>query len=110
MIMYVLMFASGIRLRYKNIDTQDGFRIPGKRHVGMWIVGSMGVLASIGTFMIGFIPPDNIKVGGAWHYDMLLLTGLVALSIPPVLMYLKARRSMVELPDEMVEEGLEKSV
>lgn len=87
MLMYVLMFAAAIRLRYKSsFSLLKGFKIPGGNW-GMWIVALAGILASTVTFIIGFIPPNNIQIGSTWHYEALLITGLIVMSVPPLIMY-----------------------
>jgi amino acid transporter len=91
MMMYLLMFASGIRLRYKKTAKQPGFTIPGGNW-GMWLIASMGLIGTTITFVVGFIPPDNINVGGAWHYEVLLIIGLVVMSAPPFIMYAASKR------------------
>ena len=91
MLMYLLMFTAGIWLRYKkNVARQPGFCIPGG-YMGMWLVGGAGFIGSIITFIIGFVPPGNIDIGGIWHYEMLLSIGLFVMSLPPFLMYCWAR-------------------
>lgn len=92
MIMYVLMFAAAIRLRYKASDNGGGFRIPGGRKFGMWVVAGAGILGAVSTFIIGFIPPIHVKVGGELHYEMLLIIGLLIMSLPPFLIHRFKRR------------------
>ena len=82
MLMYVLMFAAGIRLRYKHSEKQKGFLIPGGNW-GMWVVAIVGLVGAVTTFIIGFIPPNNIQVGSVVHYEALLITGLSVMSLLP---------------------------
>jgi amino acid transporter len=92
MLMYALMFAAAIMLRYVHAHTPRTFRVPfGK--VGMWCFGVAGVIAASVTFVIGFIPPSNMDVGGALHYDFLIVVGLVLMSIPPFLIHFFRARS-----------------
>lgn len=84
MIMYVMMFIAAIRLRATTTATTSGFRIPGGRW-GMWLVAGAGLVGSGATLLIGFIPPDNIAIGQVWHYEEMLLGGLVFLSFLPFL-------------------------
>jgi len=95
MLMYILMFASAIRLRYKKIARENGFQIPGGQW-GIWIVACIGLLGSVGTFVIGFIPPSNIQIGDTWHYEALLISGLITMCLPPFAMYLKARKTLLK--------------
>jgi glutamate:GABA antiporter len=93
MLMYIIMFIAGIRWRYARIEKEAGYEIPGgrnKSHWGMWLVGLAGLLGSVVTFIIGFIPPSNIAIGGTVHYETLLLSGLVIMTFLPF--FLKARR------------------
>lgn len=86
MLMYVLMFAAGIYLRYKAPDQERPFAIPGG-NFGMWFVGCVGLIGCIVTIIVGFIPPAGIKVGSLARYDTLLLIGLITLSLPVLMSY-----------------------
>ena len=86
MLMYVLIFSAGIRLRYKHYEKQKGFLIPGG-NCGIWVVAIAGLVGVITTFVIGFVPPNNIQVGSIAHYEASLITGLIVMSLPPFVMY-----------------------
>lgn len=87
MMMYLLMFASGIYLRYKHPEQIRPFKVR-----GMWFVGGGGLMGSLITLIIGFIPPENINVGTVFHYEMLLVIGLIVMSTPPFIIYHARRR------------------
>lgn len=99
MMMYILMFASAIRLRYKNHNQVSGFRIP-FGNWGIWIVCVAGILGSVGAFIIGFIPPSNINVGTVFHYELSLLIGLAVMSVPPFIMYWVYNRKSIVVRSE----------
>lgn len=63
MIMYMLMFAAAIRLRYKNPDIKRPFCIPGGKPV-IWAVAGVAFLTSFFAMVTGFIPPQNIVEKG----------------------------------------------
>lgn len=84
MSMYILMFASAIYLRYKHPNIKRPFCIPGGK-IGIWLVAGIGILAALGTICIGFIPPHNIDTGSVWHYEFMLVSGLLVVSLPPLL-------------------------
>lgn len=86
MLMYVLIFAAGVRLRYKHYEKQKGFLIPGG-NFGVWVVAIAGLVGVITTFVIGFVPPNNIQLGSVVHYEALLITGLIVMSLPPFAVY-----------------------
>ena len=84
MLMYILMFAAAIALRFKNPHHAGSFRIPGG-FKGVLLVGSMGIIACMVTFAVSFIPPDNIQVGNRMLYDGSILLGLLLMCAPPVI-------------------------
>lgn len=86
MLMYILMFAAALRLRYRAADRRHGFQIPGGRWgiIGVSVTGTIG---SIMTFIVGFIPPGNIQTGGVFFYESLLIIGLLLMSAPPFIVY-----------------------
>jgi glutamate:GABA antiporter len=91
MLMYMIMFIAAIRLRYKKVERTKGFMIPGGAF-GIWLVAGFGLLGSVVTFIIGFMPPGQIKIGGVFHYEMLLLTGLLSMTVLPFIAYLFMRK------------------
>lgn len=87
MIMYIIMFAAGIYLRYKGAHLERPFKIPGPRNSGMWIVAGVGLLISAFIIVIGFFPPADIDVGNVVTYELLLIGGLILMSAPPFVLY-----------------------
>ena len=82
MLMYLLMLAAGIKLRKKHPNHPRLFKIPG----GFWGVFAVAVIGMIGvstTLVVSFIPPQEINVGTASHYEFLLIGGLVLMCLPP---------------------------
>lgn len=94
MIMYVMMFIAGIRLQ-KKIRAPDYFYVPGGRY-GLPVVAIMGIMGALVTFMVGFLPPAGINVGGRCHYEILLITSLLFMLIPPFLFYRYGKRHWQE--------------
>lgn len=88
LLMYILLFAAAIRLRYTHPHVKRPYCIPyGKP--GIWIVGSFGLLSSIFTFFITFLPPSQILVGNLWFYEIFLIGGVTLMCIIPHLVYRK---------------------
>ncbi|MGX7680595.1 amino acid permease [Jatrophihabitans sp. DSM 45814] len=81
-VMYALMFASVIRLRYIQPDTPRPYRIPGGK-AGVWLVGGVGLLGCVASFALGFIPPSQLKTGSPVTYVGLLVLAVIVLSLPP---------------------------
>jgi glutamate:GABA antiporter len=81
-IVYLMVFASVIKLRYSQPDTPRAFKIPGGI-AGVWIVGGLGFLASGFTFLVSLIPPGNSGVP-IWGYAAIMLIGTALLALPPL--------------------------
>jgi glutamate:GABA antiporter len=87
---YLLIFFSGIRLRYTKPNLSRPFRIPGGAW-GIWIVGGLGIVTALFAFCCGFIPPPTIKESSIIAYEFWLIGGMVVLCLFPFLFYLKRR-------------------
>lgn len=86
-LMYVMMFITAIRLRYKDKNIQRPFSIP-LGNFGMWMISMMGLIGTSIALIVGFIPPTNINVGGAFHFEVIFITGLICATLPVILLYL----------------------
>jgi len=87
-IVYVLVFAAVIKLRYSQPDTPRPFRIPGGLP-GVWIVGGLGILGTTFAFIVGLMPPSYFQTGGIAYVGSVLL-GTFLLAVPPlVFLHLK---------------------
>jgi len=90
-VMYGLMFAAVIRLRVTQPDTPRPYRIPGG-HLGVRLVGGVGIVACTGSLILGFVPPDQLKTGDPVLYVLLLAAATLALCLPPFLWGAWSRR------------------
>jgi glutamate:GABA antiporter len=82
-VMYFLMYAAAIRLRYTRPDVPRAFSIPGGK-AGMWAVAGFGFVAMVFLFILAMLPPSQIKEGGGFVAFMIIGTLLVA-AIPLVI-------------------------
>jgi amino acid transporter len=82
LIMYVFMYAAGIRLRYKRPDMPRRFRVPGGLF-GMWFVGVLGLSGVIFSFIVAFFPPAQLPVGNPAMYVILVIAGTVVFGAIP---------------------------
>lgn len=64
MVMYLLMFAAAIRLRYTQPNVNRPYKVPGGK-VGIWCVSGIAFLTSLLSIICGFIPPSNVIADGA---------------------------------------------
>jgi putative glutamate/gamma-aminobutyrate antiporter len=85
-LMYILLFAAGIVLRYKKPNVLRPYRVP-FQNVGMWVLGLSGILACVFAYIIGFFPPSQIDIGSLPFYLSFLVIGNLVLSILPLIIY-----------------------
>lgn len=85
LIMYLLMFAAAIVLRYKKPNITRPYKVFGG-NTGMFIVAGVGFLISLFVFGLGFIPPEQINTGSLFFYEGFLVLGIVVFSAIPFFM------------------------
>jgi len=90
--MYILMFMSAIRLRYKEPDVFRAYKVPGGK-IGMWIVAGIGFLTSIATFFIGLFPPSELKVTNTKDYVKFMIIGVLVMLVIPIIIFQLRRPS-----------------
>lgn len=83
LIVYIGLFATGLRLRYKQPEVERTFLVPGGK-LGLWLVCSLGLLSCIVTIAFGFIPPAQLSIGNPRTYEALLIGGILLLALPPL--------------------------
>ena len=86
LIMYMLMFAAAITLRYKMRNTDRPFRL-GKGNGLMWLLGGLGFCGSLLAFILSFIPPGQIAVGSKSVWFAVLIIGCLIVVILPFIIY-----------------------
>jgi amino acid transporter len=75
-VMYMLMYAAAIRLRYTQPTLPRSFKVPGGK-AGMWIVAGVGFAAVAFSLLVSFFPPTQLPVGNPALYVTLVAAGLV---------------------------------
>ena len=92
LLMYMMMYASGIKLRYTQPDLPRNYRIPGG-NLGMWLIAGIGFLAVLFSFAVTFFPPSQLPVGSPAFYTGLVVTGTVVFfAIPFIISFAMDRR------------------
>jgi putative glutamate/gamma-aminobutyrate antiporter len=92
LIMYMLMFAAAIVLRYKMKDTPRPFRI-GKGNALMWVLGVIGFSGSLLAFILSFIPPGQIETGSNTVWYSVLIIGCIVMVVIPFIIYANRKPS-----------------
>lgn len=78
-VMYLLMFAAAIKLRYSQPDAPRPYRVPGGK-IGMWVVSGVALVALIFSFIVGLFPTDETSAP-TWLYFILMLGGSIVLTV-----------------------------
>ena len=92
LVMYLLMFAAAIKLRYSQPEVERPYEVPGGKP-GMWLVSGVAFLASLFVIIFGFIPTQSVRDDGAAAmvaYVAFLLVGVVLFVSIPLLLYRRA--------------------
>ena len=87
LIMYLMMFAAAIYLRYNMKKANRPFRICGKGNGLMWLIGGLGFLGSLLAFILSFIPPGQIAVGSNAMWYSVLVIGCIVVVVAPLIIY-----------------------
>ncbi|GAB5470729.1 MAG: amino acid permease [Rhodospirillales bacterium] len=96
LVMYMIMYAAALRLRYSQPDLPRSYRVPGGKP-GIWLVAGGGLLAVVFAFVVGFFPPAQLPVGSPGLYVGLVAGGLLVFIGVALLLVAKPRAG---LPDE----------
>lgn len=101
-LMYILVFAAVLRLRYTQPDAPRPYKVPGGM-VGIWIVAGMGLIGSAFGLVIGFIPPAGISHWPTPIYIGAMAAAIVICSAPPfIIERIKKPSWRIADPDEVL--------
>jgi glutamate:GABA antiporter len=95
-LMYIMIFASAIKLRYTQPETPRAYRIPGGKYYGMWIVAGVGILGSVFSLIMGFIPPTGVKHWPTPIYVAAMFGAIIVCSAPPFIIEKIKKPSWIE--------------
>ncbi len=80
--MYILIFAAAIKLRYTQPDVPRAYKIPGGK-AGIWLVAGTGIVGSAFALIIGFVPPSGVSHWPTPIYIAVMAGLIVVCSAPP---------------------------
>jgi len=95
LLMYVLVFAAAIRLRYTQPHVERPYRVPGGKW-GMWLICGIGIIGSLFAIFIGYLPPAQIKVGNSLFYSTFLIAMTVVSCLFPFILLAFKKSSWVK--------------
>lgn len=82
LMVYIIMFAAAIKLRYSHPKQARSYKIPGGNKV-MWFVSGLGILCCFSAMLVGFIPPAQIPIDNVFLFESFLIGGLALFVIIP---------------------------
>ncbi len=83
LLVYIGLFAAGLKLHYHKPEVVRSFRVPGKK-IGMWSVCGIGIISCIIVILLGFLPPDQAGIKNLFLYELILIGGMIALCLVPL--------------------------
>lgn len=95
LIMYILLFITGIKLRYTEPDVPRAFRVP-----FMNIIAGLGIFASVFGLLVGFIPPPSIGIKDTFGYALTLFIIIIFVCTIPLSVYYLRRDSWDTDPED----------
>jgi putative glutamate/gamma-aminobutyrate antiporter len=93
LLMYLLLFAAAIRLRYSHPNVERTYRVPGGK-LGMWIISGLGIVGSLFAIIMGFSPPQTLPMGNANVYFWFLLGGVILFIAIPLGIMQKRKKAL----------------
>lgn len=91
LIVYVLMFAAMIKLRYSQPDKYRAYKIPGG-NIWVWIIALLGTLTCVAAVILGFFPPNHIKINNIWFFEAFLWGGMILFCSVPFIHFHRQRK------------------
>ncbi|HME04614.1 MAG TPA: amino acid permease [Solirubrobacteraceae bacterium] len=95
LLMYILVFAAAIKLRYSRPEVERAYKVPGGT-AGMWAVAGIGVAGCVFSFVLGFVPPSEVKHWPTPIYVAVMAVAIVVMSVPPFIIERVKKPSWVE--------------
>ncbi|MBT4530104.1 MAG: amino acid permease, partial [Phycisphaerae bacterium] len=94
--MYLLLFATAIKLRFSDPNVPRAFKVPGG-NFGMIVIAGIGMLAVLFAYIILFFPPSNLEVGSpAFYVGFLVVGNLLFILLPIIINHFKKPSWMPE--------------
>ncbi|MEG0310406.1 MAG: glutamate:gamma-aminobutyrate antiporter, partial [Eubacterium sp.] len=83
---YILFFIAYFVLIYKHKDLKRAYQVPGGI-IGKSIFAALGLMMSIGTFIISFFPPSQLAAINDGKYETVLMLSFIVTVIIPFIIY-----------------------
>ncbi len=90
LLVYIALFASGLKLHYLKPHVARAFRVPGKK-LGIWLICGAGALSSLVVILFGFFPPSTVPFQSIFIYECILIGGIAICCLAPLYLIRKNR-------------------
>ncbi|KAB1441468.1 amino acid permease [Pseudodesulfovibrio senegalensis] len=90
LVMYILMYAAAIKLRFTRPDLPRSYKVPGG-NFGMCLVAGVGLAGVCFALLVGFFPPSNLPVGNPALYVGLVAAGMIVFIGLPLLIHARKK-------------------
>lgn len=84
LIMYMLMYLTGMRLRKTQPNLVRPYQVPGGKN-GMMIFGGIGFVAVAFAFVLCFIPPTQLPISSPNDYILFIVVGVLVFVLLPLI-------------------------
>jgi len=84
-VMYFMMYAAAIRLRYTQPNKPRKFKIPGGK-LGIWLMAGWGFIAAVFIFIISLLPPTQVQENPV-PFELFMIIGTVVVCAIPLVIY-----------------------
>lgn len=98
--MYVILFLSFIRLRYKQSDIPRPYKA-GKSLLAAWCITLFGIISALVSFVLCFFPPAQLDIVHKHTYILILLVIYILLILPPIVFQLVKVKSSKKAVSQM---------
>ena len=82
LLMYILLFAAFIRLRFKEKNRHRPYSVP-FGNIGVWLFGGTGFLCVCFLLVMAFFPSTEVKISSVAFYEFFLFLGVFFLAVVP---------------------------
>ncbi len=82
LLVYLIMFAAAVKLRYSHPNHPRAYKIPGGNKV-IWFICGLGSLCCLSAMLVGFIPPSQIQINNVVLFESFLIGGLALFVVIP---------------------------
>lgn len=95
-VMFIMVFASSIKLRFSEPDTFRSFKVGGDNNIILIICATLGIIACSLGFFLGLFPPKFSGIQNIKQYVCLMaLSDVIILSIPFLYLYIKGKKAVI---------------